>query len=139
MTKCMLFFLGFVDDIIEPSSTRKRICSDLEVLASKKQVNPWKKHANIPLWLKKPVVAVTPSEGIHYGIFLALTSTLQRTALTVWWQPSCWEVSRLPFTTPTKAAPFFCRVSSKQVGKLWKDLGEMSGQAVVEMIFRMNL
>uniref|UniRef100_A0A3P9LEN6 Propionyl-CoA carboxylase beta chain, mitochondrial n=1 Tax=Oryzias latipes TaxID=8090 RepID=A0A3P9LEN6_ORYLA len=40
---------GFVDDIIEPSSTRKKICSDLEVLASKKQVNPWKKHANIPL------------------------------------------------------------------------------------------
>ncbi|XP_070776268.1 propionyl-CoA carboxylase beta chain, mitochondrial isoform X2 [Enoplosus armatus] len=40
---------GFVDDIIEPGSTRKRICRDLEVLASKKQVNPWKKHANIPL------------------------------------------------------------------------------------------
>ncbi|XP_060918814.1 propionyl-CoA carboxylase beta chain, mitochondrial [Labrus mixtus] len=40
---------GFVDDIIEPSSTRKRICRDLEVLASKQQVNPWKKHANIPL------------------------------------------------------------------------------------------
>lgn len=41
--------LGFVDDIIEPSSTRKKLCRDLEVLASKKQVNPWKKHANIPL------------------------------------------------------------------------------------------
>uniref|UniRef100_A0A7N6B5N9 Propionyl-CoA carboxylase beta chain, mitochondrial n=1 Tax=Anabas testudineus TaxID=64144 RepID=A0A7N6B5N9_ANATE len=40
---------GFVDDIIEPSTTRRRICRDLEVLASKKQVNPWKKHANIPL------------------------------------------------------------------------------------------
>uniref|UniRef100_A0A8D0AJ08 Propionyl-CoA carboxylase beta chain, mitochondrial n=1 Tax=Sander lucioperca TaxID=283035 RepID=A0A8D0AJ08_SANLU len=40
---------GFVDDIIEPSTTRKRICRDLEVLASKKQINPWKKHANIPL------------------------------------------------------------------------------------------
>uniref|UniRef100_H3CMG9 Propionyl-CoA carboxylase beta chain, mitochondrial n=1 Tax=Tetraodon nigroviridis TaxID=99883 RepID=H3CMG9_TETNG len=40
---------GFVDDIIEPSSTRKKLCRDLEVLASKKQVNPWKKHANIPL------------------------------------------------------------------------------------------
>uniref|UniRef100_A0A8D3DUY2 Propionyl-CoA carboxylase beta chain, mitochondrial n=1 Tax=Scophthalmus maximus TaxID=52904 RepID=A0A8D3DUY2_SCOMX len=40
---------GFVDDIIEPSTTRKKICRDLEVLASKKQVNPWKKHANIPL------------------------------------------------------------------------------------------
>ncbi|KAM4540482.1 propionyl-CoA carboxylase beta chain, mitochondrial [Fundulus diaphanus] len=40
---------GFVDDIIEPATTRRKICSDLEVLASKKQVNPWKKHANIPL------------------------------------------------------------------------------------------
>lgn len=40
---------GFVDDIIEPATTRKRICRDLEVLASKKQANPWKKHANIPL------------------------------------------------------------------------------------------
>uniref|UniRef100_A0A4W5QQJ7 Propionyl-CoA carboxylase beta chain, mitochondrial n=1 Tax=Hucho hucho TaxID=62062 RepID=A0A4W5QQJ7_9TELE len=40
---------GFVDDIIVPSTTRKRICRDLEVLSSKKQTNPWKKHANIPL------------------------------------------------------------------------------------------
>ncbi|XP_031592886.2 propionyl-CoA carboxylase beta chain, mitochondrial [Oreochromis aureus] len=40
---------GFVDDIIEPATTRKKICQDLEMLASKKQVNPWKKHANIPL------------------------------------------------------------------------------------------
>ncbi|XP_028927168.1 propionyl-CoA carboxylase beta chain, mitochondrial isoform X1 [Ornithorhynchus anatinus] len=40
---------GFVDDIIQPSSTRLRICRDLDVLASKKQSSPWKKHANIPL------------------------------------------------------------------------------------------
>uniref|UniRef100_A0A8C2LTT3 Propionyl-CoA carboxylase beta chain, mitochondrial n=1 Tax=Cricetulus griseus TaxID=10029 RepID=A0A8C2LTT3_CRIGR len=40
---------GFVDDIIQPSSTRARICSDLEVLASKKVHRPWRKHANIPL------------------------------------------------------------------------------------------
>uniref|UniRef100_A0A5F8GT58 Propionyl-CoA carboxylase beta chain, mitochondrial n=1 Tax=Monodelphis domestica TaxID=13616 RepID=A0A5F8GT58_MONDO len=40
---------GFVDDIIQPSSTRARICQDLDVLASKKQASPWKKHANIPL------------------------------------------------------------------------------------------
>ncbi|XP_030574541.1 propionyl-CoA carboxylase beta chain, mitochondrial [Archocentrus centrarchus] len=40
---------GFVDDIIKPATTRKKICQDLAVLASKKQVNPWKKHANIPL------------------------------------------------------------------------------------------
>lgn len=40
---------GFVDDIIKPHITRKRICRDLEVLATKKLHNPWKKHGNIPL------------------------------------------------------------------------------------------
>merc|ERR1719504_50471 len=40
---------GYVDDIIEPSSTRRRICQDLELLSSKKASTPWKKHANIPL------------------------------------------------------------------------------------------
>uniref|UniRef100_A0A8C9QSQ3 Propionyl-CoA carboxylase beta chain, mitochondrial n=1 Tax=Spermophilus dauricus TaxID=99837 RepID=A0A8C9QSQ3_SPEDA len=40
---------GFVDDIIQPSSTRVRICCDLDVLASKKVQRPWRKHANIPL------------------------------------------------------------------------------------------
>ncbi|NWU68406.1 PCCB carboxylase, partial [Pterocles burchelli] len=40
---------GFVDDIIQPSTTRMRICRDLDVLASKAQSSPWKKHANIPL------------------------------------------------------------------------------------------
>ncbi|XP_030071781.1 propionyl-CoA carboxylase beta chain, mitochondrial isoform X2 [Microcaecilia unicolor] len=40
---------GFIDDIIQPSTTRLRICRDLDMLASKKQINPSKKHANIPL------------------------------------------------------------------------------------------
>uniref|UniRef100_A0A8C3CXX6 Propionyl-CoA carboxylase beta chain, mitochondrial n=1 Tax=Cairina moschata TaxID=8855 RepID=A0A8C3CXX6_CAIMO len=40
---------GFVDDIIQPSTTRMRICRDLDVLASKTQSSLWKKHANIPL------------------------------------------------------------------------------------------
>jgi propionyl-CoA carboxylase beta chain len=40
---------GFVDDIIEPRTTRRRICKDLEMLATKKQDNPFKKHANMPL------------------------------------------------------------------------------------------
>lgn len=40
---------GFVDDIIEPHTTRRRICQDLDKLSSKKLSNPWKKHANIPL------------------------------------------------------------------------------------------
>ncbi|XP_071501844.1 propionyl-CoA carboxylase beta chain, mitochondrial-like [Diadema antillarum] len=40
---------GFVDDIIPPNVTRKRICRDLDLLASKVQSNPPKKHANMPL------------------------------------------------------------------------------------------
>merc|ERR1711892_164266 len=40
---------GYVDDIILPVDTRKQICADLAILASKKQKNPWKKHANMPL------------------------------------------------------------------------------------------
>jgi propionyl-CoA carboxylase beta chain len=40
---------GFVDDIIEPNTTRQRICRDLELLTNKKLKNPKKKHANIPL------------------------------------------------------------------------------------------
>lgn len=40
---------GFVDDIIIPSTTRQRICEDLELLQTKEVSNPWKKHGNIPL------------------------------------------------------------------------------------------
>lgn len=40
---------GFVDDIVEPRTTRKRICEDLDMLSTKKLENPWKKHGNIPL------------------------------------------------------------------------------------------
>ena len=40
---------GFVDDIIDPATTRVRICEDLEVLETKTLENPWKKHGNIPL------------------------------------------------------------------------------------------
>uniref|UniRef100_A0A8C9ET21 Propionyl-CoA carboxylase beta chain, mitochondrial n=1 Tax=Pavo cristatus TaxID=9049 RepID=A0A8C9ET21_PAVCR len=38
---------GFVDDIIQPSTTRRHICHDLDVLASKTQSNPWKKHVAV--------------------------------------------------------------------------------------------
>lgn len=40
---------GFVDDVIEPSSTRQRLCEDLEMLRTKKTERPWRKHGNIPL------------------------------------------------------------------------------------------
>eukprot|EP00299_Pterocystis_sp_00344_P010975 c5049_g1_i1.p1 GENE.c5049_g1_i1~~c5049_g1_i1.p1 ORF type:complete len:395 (+),score=104.14 c5049_g1_i1:606-1790(+) len=40
---------GFVDQIIEPRTTRSVICNEFEILSSKKLDNPWKKHGNIPL------------------------------------------------------------------------------------------
>lgn len=40
---------GYVDDVIMPAETRKRVCADLELLANKQKSNPWKKHGNIPL------------------------------------------------------------------------------------------
>ncbi|KFM60774.1 Propionyl-CoA carboxylase beta chain, mitochondrial, partial [Stegodyphus mimosarum] len=40
---------GFVDDIIDPSTTRIRLCRDLDLLQRKKMESPWKKHANMPL------------------------------------------------------------------------------------------
>jgi propionyl-CoA carboxylase beta chain len=40
---------GFIDDVIEPSQTRSRIISALEMLQNKRDKNPAKKHGNIPL------------------------------------------------------------------------------------------
>jgi propionyl-CoA carboxylase beta chain len=40
---------GFIDDVIMPHATRKRICRSLAMLKDKKLENPWKKHGNIPL------------------------------------------------------------------------------------------
>jgi acetyl-CoA carboxylase carboxyltransferase component len=40
---------GYVDDVIEPASTRIRIISALEMLAGKRENRPAKKHGNIPL------------------------------------------------------------------------------------------
>lgn len=40
---------GFIDEIISPSSTRRRICEDLDLLRNKQDNRPWKKHGNIPL------------------------------------------------------------------------------------------
>ncbi|MFZ5989766.1 MAG: acyl-CoA carboxylase subunit beta [Bacillota bacterium] len=40
---------GYVDDVIEPASTRMRVISALEMLASKRESRPSKKHGNIPL------------------------------------------------------------------------------------------
>lgn len=40
---------GYIDDVIEPRNTRFRIIKALQSLATKKEVNPPKKHTNIPL------------------------------------------------------------------------------------------
>jgi propionyl-CoA carboxylase beta chain len=40
---------GFIDDVIMPHETRKRICRSLAMLRDKKLDNPWRKHDNIPL------------------------------------------------------------------------------------------
>ncbi len=40
---------GFIDEVIQPHSTRRRVARALASLRSKRQSNPWKKHDNIPL------------------------------------------------------------------------------------------
>jgi acetyl-CoA carboxylase carboxyltransferase component len=40
---------GYIDDVIEPRNTRFRVIRALEQLRTKKQVNPAKKHDNLPL------------------------------------------------------------------------------------------
>ncbi len=40
---------GFIDDVIQPHETRKRVCRSLAMLRDKKLANPWRKHGNIPL------------------------------------------------------------------------------------------
>jgi len=40
---------GYIEDVIEPSTTRRRICEDLDFLENKEELEPWKKHGNIPL------------------------------------------------------------------------------------------
>jgi acetyl-CoA carboxylase carboxyltransferase component len=40
---------GYIDDVIEPAQTRFRIIRALEMLATKRETNPPKKHGNIPL------------------------------------------------------------------------------------------
>jgi len=40
---------GYIDEVIVPANTRKRICRALNMLRNKTLENPWKKHDNIPL------------------------------------------------------------------------------------------
>jgi propionyl-CoA carboxylase beta chain len=40
---------GYIDDVIQPHETRRRICRSLAMLRDKKIEDPWRKHDNIPL------------------------------------------------------------------------------------------
>jgi len=40
---------GYIDDVIEPRNTRFRLIRALQMLSTKKDSNPPKKHSNIPL------------------------------------------------------------------------------------------
>jgi len=40
---------GFVDEVIMPRNTRKRVARAFASLRNKKDTRPWKKHDNIPL------------------------------------------------------------------------------------------
>ncbi len=40
---------GYIDDVIDPRETRRRIIAALEMLKNKRDTNPPKKHGNIPL------------------------------------------------------------------------------------------
>jgi len=40
---------GYIDEVIYPHSTRKRIALGLRKLRNKRLDNPWKKHDNLPL------------------------------------------------------------------------------------------
>lgn len=40
---------GYIDEVIQPRNTRRRIARALDLLRGKQLENPWKKHDNIPL------------------------------------------------------------------------------------------
>lgn len=40
---------GYIDDVVMPHATRKRICRSFAMLKNKQLDNPWRKHGNIPL------------------------------------------------------------------------------------------
>lgn len=40
---------GYVDDVIEPAQTRQMLAAALEMLSGKREVNPARKHGNMPL------------------------------------------------------------------------------------------
>jgi acetyl-CoA carboxylase carboxyltransferase component len=40
---------GYIDDVIKPAETRPKLITALEMLVTKRETRPPKKHANVPL------------------------------------------------------------------------------------------
>ena len=40
---------GYIDEVIQPRSTRMRVCRAFSLLKDKQEDRPWKKHDNLPL------------------------------------------------------------------------------------------
>ena len=40
---------GFVDDVIDPAETRRKVIAGFEMLQSKREELPQRKHGNVPL------------------------------------------------------------------------------------------
>lgn len=40
---------GFIDEVVNPHSTRRRVARAFAALRTKKLENPWRKHDNLPL------------------------------------------------------------------------------------------
>ena len=40
---------GFVDDVIDPAETRRKVIAGFEMLRSKREELPHRKHGNVPL------------------------------------------------------------------------------------------
>jgi len=41
--------LGYLDEIIHPKDTRRKLCRALEACRNKREVRPARKHGNLPL------------------------------------------------------------------------------------------
>ena len=63
--------LGYIDDVINPNETRKKLCLALNMLMDKQENRPERKHGNIPLWdvnmteIEKSKIAAITAVLIH--------------------------------------------------------------------------
>ena len=55
---------GYIDAVIRPQDTRKKVIDALEMLQTKRDKNPPKKHGNIPLSFEKIWSGARNSSGL---------------------------------------------------------------------------